>query len=339
MAEHLVSVVMPTLNEEASVAAAVASVLKQQGVDIEVLVVDGCSHDETPAMVQALADADPRVRLLHNPRVTIPSALNIGLAAARGDYIARVDAHAEITADYLARAVRRMSADPGLVAVGGLRRGIATTPTGAAVALALSSRFGVGDSINHYATSYQETDHASFGVYRIENARTVGGWDPTLPVNEDVDFDFRLLAAGGRIGFDPAMVILWQVRPTIGSFFRQYRRYGRGKAGMVRKNGRGAVRARHLAAPTAVAGTVAVAALAVRNRWALTLLAPYAAGVSAASVAAWRSRPRDTSQPTARRTALPAAFAAMHYGWGIGFLEGLLLEKGPALASAGTSAP
>lgn len=332
MPDPLISVVMPTLNEEASVAAAVASVLAQRDVDVEVLVVDGASTDRTCDIVRELGATQPRVRLLHNPQRTIPAALNVGLAAARGAFLARVDAHATVSPDYLARAVARMATDPGLVAVGGIRRGVATTPTGAAVALALSSRFGVGDSINHYATTYQETDHASFGVYRIDAARAVGGWDPALPVNEDVDFDYRLLRRGGRIGFDPAMEIWWQVRPTIGSFFAQYRRYGRGKAGMARKNGPSAVRMRHLAAPTAVVGTAAVAALTLKTRWGPALLTPYAVGVAAASAAAWRHRPLDGMPP--RAAALPAAFAAMHYGWGLGFLEGLVLRRDPALASA-----
>jgi cellulose synthase/poly-beta-1,6-N-acetylglucosamine synthase-like glycosyltransferase len=320
---------MPVLNEEDSVVAAVNSVLAQVGCEPEVLVVDGRSADGTRARVQSLIESGAPVRLLDNPDVIIPTALNVALRASRTEFVARVDGHAEISADYLVRAIGHLVEDPGLAGVGGRRRGVARTPVGRAIAAVMSSPFGVGNSINHYATTYQLTDHASFGVYRTEAARRVEGWDPTLPVNEDVDFDHRLAQAGYRIAYDPAMVIDWHVREDLVSLFRQYRRYGRGKAAMVRKNGRRAVRLRHLA-PPALVGLTAIS-------WLLSPLLPAALGflclylfgsVVIGTATWWRTERRETSL-----LAIPAAFAATHYGWGLGFLEGLLLGRTPALAS------
>lgn len=318
MSEPFVSVIMPALNEEKSVESAVRSVLRQQGVRLEVLVVNGLSTDRTADIVRSLAGEDDRVRLLDNPQSIIPTGLNVGLHEARGTYIARVDCHATVSPDYLRRGAERLAADPGLAAVGGLRRGVSPTRAGRSVALALSSRFGVGNSINHYATEYQETDHASFGVYRADLARAIGGWDASLLVNEDADFDYRLRERGARIGFDPEMIIDWQVRDSVGGLFRQYRRYGRGKAAMVRKNGPSAVRLRHLAAPAAVVGTGTLAVVGVARPVALLGMLPYAGALSYASYLAWRRRPQseDVSVP-----AIPASFVAMHGGWGLGFLE------------------
>ncbi|MDO5628712.1 MAG: glycosyltransferase family 2 protein [Mobilicoccus sp.] len=340
-----VSVLMPVLNEEAGVAGAIASALAQSdhGVDVEVLVMNGPSVDATATIVAGLAAGDPRVRLLDNPVGTIPAALNIGLAAARGEFVARIDGHASVSSDYIARGVEHLRRDGGLAAVGGIRHGVASTSSGRAVALALSSPFGVGNSINHFGAEFCETDHASFGVYRTQVARDVGGWDEGLLVNEDVDFDHRILAAGHRIAFDPQMHIYWHVRESVADLFRQYRRYGRGKAAMVRKNGREAVRARHLAAPVAVAGTAGLAVVATRfPRLAAAAYAPYLLGVSAASVHAWRGRGEAASDPSTPATSstdvdptsLPGAFMAMHYGWGLGFLEGYVLKKAPAQSSA-----
>ena len=194
----------------------------------------------------------------------------------------------------------------------------------------MSSRFGVGNSINHYATEYQLTDHASFGVYRRAAAIEVGGWDETLPVNEDVDFDHRLALAGHRIAYDPEMVIHWHVRETVGALFRQYRRYGRGKAAMVRKNGREAVRLRHLA-PPALVGLTSLTFL-VSPVWpaSLVFLGLYLAGAVVIGAVTWRGLDdrRNTSL-----IAMPGAFVATHFGWGLGFLEGLLLGRTPAVAS------
>lgn len=336
-----VSVLMPVLDEERTVAAAISSVLRQTCTGLEVLVVDGRSTDGTVAVVRQLAQADPRVRLLDNPRRTIPHALNVGLSAARGGYVARVDAHARISDDYLARGVAELEAHPDVAGVGGRRVGVASTPTGLAIAAALSSPYGVGDSINHYAREEQDTDHASFGVYRASVLRAVDGWDPRLPVNEDVDLDHRILAAGHRIRLDPDMVIWWQVRESLRDFGRQYRRYGRGKAAMVRKNGRSAVRVRHLAAPgllVLLTGAVAAAASG-RPRAGATLVMPYAAVVAAGTVRGTvRDRRAARARPPGRVGTFPAALAGalvtMHTSWGLGFLEGTLLRLPPDTSSA-----
>jgi succinoglycan biosynthesis protein ExoA len=168
-----VSVVMPVRNEERSVAGAITSVLSQSEADLELLVVDGDSTDATLREVERIAAVEPRVRILHNPQRTIPHALNLGLAAARGRYLARVDAHAAVNDTYLERGVTTLDADPAVAAVGGRRIGVAATASGVAAATALSSKFGVGDSINHYALTAQDTDHASFGVFRVDVLRAV----------------------------------------------------------------------------------------------------------------------------------------------------------------------
>jgi succinoglycan biosynthesis protein ExoA len=328
-----VSVLMPVRNEERSVAGAIRSVLEQSLQDLEVLVVDGQSDDGTVAAVQLVAASDPRVRLLHNPDRTIPQALNIGLRAAAARYVARVDAHASISATYLERGAAELDAQPGVAAVGGRRFGIGEGPTGRAVAAALSSPFGVGNSINHYAGAAQDTDHASFGVFRTDVVRSIGGWDEHLLVNEDVDLDHRIGLAGFRIRYDPQMEIYWQVRRSVRDLGRQYRRYGRGKAAMVRKNGRSAVRVRHLAAPALITwlGAAAVTALSGHPKVGAAMVAPYAAGLVGASAITVR---KGHGQTDLRPLPLIGAFGAMHLGWGLGFLEGYLLGLTPAAASS-----
>ena len=321
---------MPTLNESSTVVAAVQSVLDQSFHDTEVLVVDGLSEDGCADRVRELAAREPRVRLLENPERLIPHALNVGLAQARARYVARVDAHATISGTYLERGVAALEADPDVAAVGGRRVGVARTRTGRAIAAALSSSFGVGDSINHYATEAQDTDHASFGVFRAEAVRSVGGWDESLAVNEDVDLDHRLQACGHRIRFDPEMVINWRVRETLRDFGRQYRRYGRGKAAMVRKNGVRAVRPRHTAAPGLVLmlGSAAVAGVSGRARAATALAVPYPAALALA--VAWTTK-SDTRHLSPLR--LAGAFATMHLAWGFGFLEGMTTRAAPTASS------
>ena len=328
LAGSLVSVVMPARNEERGIVGAIESVLAQSHQNVELLVVDGMSTDRTAALVAEVAERDPRVRLLQNPSQRIPNALNIALREARGEFVARVDAHAGVSLDYLERGLQELR-DPQVASVGGIRIGVAGSPTGRAVAAALSSKFGVGGSVNHYGTEAQDTDHSSFGVYRRAVLEQVQGWDESLAVNEDVDLDFRILQQGHRIRFDPAMEIHWQVRETLGDFARQYRRYGRGKALMVRKNGPSAVRPRHLAAPALIVWLASAAGLAVAGRPvpAAALLGTYGAVIC---VGGWEAT-RGTPGVSKARTA--AALATMHSAWGLGFWEGLLFKAEPAAGS------
>jgi cellulose synthase/poly-beta-1,6-N-acetylglucosamine synthase-like glycosyltransferase len=335
---------MPVRNEERSVAGAIRSVLAQSFQELEVLVLDGQSGDGTVAAVTAVAAEDDRVRLLANPQRTIPHALNLGLAAARGRYVARVDAHAAVSSTYLERGVAELDGDEQVAAVGGRRFGVGEGRTGRAIAAALSSPFGVGNSINHYAEEAQDTDHASFGVFRASVVRSIGGWDEGLLVNEDVDLDHRILQQGYRIRYDPKMEIYWQVRRTVRDLGRQYRRYGRGKAAMVRKNGRSAVRVRHLAAPGLVGwlGGAAVAAVSGHPKVAAGMVAPYGAALLAATAHTMHkgAEPLPSAVPAAvvpeRPGPLPllGAFGAMHLGWGLGFLEGYVLGLPPAESSS-----
>lgn len=329
-----VSVLIPALNEESTIERAIESALSQRDVEVEVIVANGMSVDRTKERALAMSAKYPgQIKVLDNPHSSIPSGLNLALAVADGEFVARIDAHSVARPDYLARGVARLRSDDRLAGVGGMRRGVSDTSTGRAVALALSSRFGVGNSVNHYGTRYQLTDHASHGVYRSTSAREIGGWDEELLVNEDVDFDLRLIASGHTIAYDPAMVFDWKVRDTPAALARQYRRYGRGKAKMVRKNGPSAMRARHLAAPMLVVGSVMAIPAVARSPKAALVFAPYVGGLLAASVRAWQRR---TPGQAVSPGALPGSFVAMHYGWGLGFLEGLLSSAEPASAS-GTS--
>lgn len=313
-----VSVVVPARNEEQHIEECLRSVLAQDHRDLEVLVVDGCSTDRTRAIVADLAVEDPRVRLIDNPRVTIPAALNVGLAAATGRWLVRVDAHSTVPPDYVRRAVGWLATGEW-AGVGGRKNGQGETPAGRAIAVALGSRFGVGNSAYHHVTELQETDHVPFGAYPVDVARGMRGWDENLPANEDFEFDHRIRESGGRLLLDPEMVVSWRSRQSLRDLFGQYHRYGRSKVAVALLHP-SSVRLRHLAPPVLVVWLGVAAAVSVRRpAVSAAMVAPYALGVSVAALDAARELP----EPSDRRW-LPAAFATMHVSWGLGFWSGVV---------------
>ena len=88
-----VSFLIAAYDAAATIEAAIGSALAQQGVSVEVIVVDDCSRDDTARRVAALAAGDPRVVLLAQAENAGPAAArNRALAAARGDWVAILDA-------------------------------------------------------------------------------------------------------------------------------------------------------------------------------------------------------------------------------------------------------
>ncbi len=311
-----VSVIVPARNEVSTIDDCLDAVLGQDGVDLEVVVVDNGSSDGTREKLAARAQADPRLVVVDNPVPSIPRSLNTALAVARGRWLVRVDAHSVIPAGYVARAVTRLE-EGRWAGIGGRKTAVARTPTGRAIAAVLNSRLAVGGSIYHYATTESVVDHIPFGAYPTALVRELGGWDESIPTNEDFEFDQRV-RRHGELLLDPGLQIAWNSRETVGDLFRQYVRYGRGKP-LVASRHPGSTRLRHLAPPVLVAG-LGLATLG-------SLRFPRACGAAVASygaaVAVVGSVIARDAGPGADRRAIPAALAAMQVGWGLGFWQGV----------------
>jgi hypothetical protein len=114
----LISVVMPVYNAARWLDVALASIAAQTCTDYELIAVDDGSTDASLQMLQRYGARDPRLRLVSRPNTGIVRALNDGLDAARGQFVARMDADDEAAPDRFALQLQRMRADAGLVALG-----------------------------------------------------------------------------------------------------------------------------------------------------------------------------------------------------------------------------
>lgn len=101
-----VSVIIPAYNAAAYLGGALASVQQQALTDLEILVVDDGSLDETRSVASAFAEEDPRIRVIAAERNGGPAAArNLGLARAKGEWIALLDADDAFEPDRLARLI------------------------------------------------------------------------------------------------------------------------------------------------------------------------------------------------------------------------------------------
>jgi succinoglycan biosynthesis protein ExoA len=312
-----VSVLTPVLDEEAYVADA-AQTMQAQRFDgsVEFLFIDGRSTDRTVAILEALAAEDPRIRVLENPARITPVALNIGLEAARGEVIARMDAHTHYPPEYLARGVERLR-QGGATHVSGPQIARGRGKWSRRVALALSTRLGTGGAdFRRTGQGEIEVDSGFTGMWLRSTLEDEEGWDEGWWNDQDTELAARIRAGGGRIVCLPEMAADYIPRESLRALARQYWRYGFYRAKTSGRHPR-SMRRSHLLAPGLVAALVL--GLVLRGRAALLPRAGVVAwlvgvlGVSASQAAPGRR---------GDAAALPLIFATMHISWGLGFWAG-----------------
>lgn len=320
-----VSVLIPILDEEQHLREVVARMQAQdfEG-EVEFLFVDGGSTDASRAILAELAAADPRIRVLENPRRRTPFALNLGLAAARGEFIARMDGHSRYPPQYLRLGVERLRRG-GATHVSGPQLAVGDgRPWSDRVALALSTSLGTGGaSFRSGGDAEFEVDTGFTGIWRRDVLRRAGGWDEAWLTDQDCELAFRMheTEPGAHVCV-PAMAAEYLPRDSLASLRRQYWQYGLHKVKTFRRHP-GAMRPSHLL-PPAVAVTVAAAPV---SRLARAGLAVYGAALVTTAVRA-DARPADAAT-------LPLVYATMHLAYGFGLIAGARRDGVPTRAIAG----
>ena len=319
-----VSVVMPVLNEERHLEAAIRRVLDQDYPgELEVIIAVGPSSDRTREIAAALSAVDRRIRVVDNPAARTPTALNLGIAESQHEIIVRVDGHGELTDGYIWRAVELLD-ETGAANVGGVMDAQGTTPFEEAVATAYTTRLGLGGSAFHLADSpAAEAETVFLGVYRKEALVAVGGFDESMRRAQDWELNYRLRASGHKIWFSPELRVTYRPRSTLRALAKQMYETGTWRREVVRRYPETAT-ARYLAPPLtllcvltgSVAGLLGVIVDSRLLRVGFLAPAGYLALVIGGSLV--------TARPTsaAARLRLPLVLAATHLAWGAGFLVG-----------------
>ena len=319
-----VSVVVPILNEERHLTAAVRRILAQDYPgELQVILSIGPSSDRTEEIGAGLAKADQRVQVVENPTGKTPSALNLGIAAAKYDIVVRVDGHGELTDGYIKRAVELLQ-ETGAANVGGVMDAQGQSPFEEAVAYAYTSRLGLGGSKFHLEESPAgPADTVYLGVFRKQALLDAGGFDDSMHRAQDWELNYRLRQRGELIWFSPELKVTYRPRSTFKALASQYFLTGKWRREVVRRHPDTAG-PRYLAPPLTVlaigAGTTGGLLGLLLDKMILKIgwLAPlgYALLIMAGSLTAKEISPQ-------ARLRLPLVLTVMHLCWGWGFLVGL----------------
>ncbi len=229
---YFVSVITPARNEERYIGTMLNDFLHQDYPSHlrELIVVDGNSEDNTKSIVQEFARLHPElnISLLDNPQRLVAPGYNLGLRAARGQILCRVDAHASIPPDYLRIGVQLLQehAPEGVGCVGGLTQTVGSGFWGRAFSAVLNSPFGVGNAKFRYANKPGYVDTIAFYLFWRRILDEVGFYREDLVRSEDLEFNVRIRRRGWKFFLYPELKTTTQARATIGGFLNQAFRNG-----------------------------------------------------------------------------------------------------------------
>ena len=238
MSRPSVCIILPVLDEYDAIDDCLSSLHAQDYEGpIEVVVADGGSTDGTLDRLRAWAERWSAVHILDNPDRVQSAGLWRAASSSSADILIRADAHTTYAPDYVRRSVELL-AGTDAVAVGGPLRPVLGSGFARAVGMAMSHPLGVGPARFHSGNAAGPVDTVYLGAFRREDFIAIGGMR-TLPgrVAEEADLYFRWRSQGRSVWLDPAIRSSYTPRSTPGALWRQFYRYGLGKADMLIVNG------------------------------------------------------------------------------------------------------
>jgi glycosyltransferase involved in cell wall biosynthesis len=307
-----ISIILPLLNEADHLEESIHSILSQDYLgEIEIILAIGPSHDETEKIAQQLAHKDSRIIIVANPSGRTASALNLAVAASHYSIIVRVDGHSQIPNNYLTL-VSSILQETGAVNVGGVMDAQGRTLFERGVARAMKSALGVGASRFHTGGAAGEVDTVYLGAFRKEALLAAGGFDERFTRAQDWELNFRLRSAGGKIYFDPRLVVTYRPRSSVLALAKQYFNYGRWRR-VVSRTHQGTINYRYLAPPVAVLGSSL--SILMSLFFSTIFIIPVAIYLTFILLASFR-----IARSIGEIICMPLILLTMHISWGIGFI-------------------
>jgi poly-beta-1,6-N-acetyl-D-glucosamine synthase len=232
-----ISVLIPAYNEAVDIGNAVRAALQLDYHDLEVLVLDDGSTDDTAERAADAGGGDPRLRVLRD-EVNKGKAerLNSGAREARGTYLMVQDADATVHPLAARVLVARLEEAPHLAAVAGDAR---VTNRGSLFAALQTLEFAAVIGLIRRTQALTATVGVVAGIiglFRREALVGVGGYDARM-ATEDIELTYRLLLGGWETTYEPRALVGMQVPTSMRALWHQRRRWARGQGEVLHAHG------------------------------------------------------------------------------------------------------
>ena len=317
-----VSVVIPCRNEEKNIEACIHAIYSNtfcDNNDVEVLIIDGKSTDNTIKILEQLKITHPRIKIIENIKQVTPVAFNLGVKNANGDYIQIIGARQIISDNYLEKAVSFLENNPDVWCIGGAVENIYENTTSEIISKAMDSPFGVGGGNFRILKKSTYVDTVGTPMYPKWVFDKIGYFDEALVRNQDDEFNYRVTSNGGKIYLNTEISIKYQVRAKYNKLYRQYYQYGYWKVYVNKKVGT-ITSIRQLAPAILVSLIIFGAPIALLNLM-LSILYLFGIMVYLSGAIYFSTR---KAKDVAEFFLIIYTFFILHFSYGLGYIKGII---------------
>lgn len=310
----VVSIIIPVYNEEHTIGVCLDSLLALDypKEKMEIIIVDDGSTDSTTTILEEYP-----VLLLKSSHQGPSVARNLGIASARGDYIAFTDADCIVESNWLVELLKGFADSVLCAGVGGSQ---ISAPDDSYLAKRIQNLLELLGFLGGYVKNYEKVTtvehNASCNViYKADILKKSGGFLPGLFPGEDVELDYRIRKMGYSLRFQPTAVVSHYRPKNVFSFFRMIYNYGKGSGGFLFVR-HGIVRSLQLLFPLFLILLIIELILMSQNLFLFTIFHLIMLSIGCAMIY-WKTR-------TIRGTAVVLLLFLMTIiSWNLGFLRGL----------------
>ncbi len=222
----LVTIIIPAFNEEKVLIPAIESVLKIDYPNLEILVVDDGSTDNTFAVAKTM-EKHQQVRVIHQSNAGKSNALNYGISQAVGDYYVCMDADSVLSENLLLEAIPYFERDPNLAAVAG---SVEVGNSRNILTAFQKLEYIIGLNFHKKAQSFLNMVTivpGPIGVFDRRKVYGIGGYSSDT-FAEDSDLSMRLLMEGYNIKYCDKISAVTEAPDEINALITQRYRWSRG---------------------------------------------------------------------------------------------------------------
>ena len=225
-----VSIIIPIFNEERYISKCLESIVSQDFPieNLEILLVDGKSTDNTKKIIESYMQNYPVIRILCNPDRITPKSMNIGIKAAKGKFIIVTSAHAKLMHNYVSKCIETFNS----IDADNVGGNIITQPgksalIAEAISFATSNIFGVGNSKFRISNKAGYVDTVAFGAFKKKVFNKIGLFNERLIRNQDIEFNSRIIKNDGKIYLNPEIKSYYYNRSNVHELCKQNFQNGR----------------------------------------------------------------------------------------------------------------
>lgn len=234
---NTVSIIVPCYNEAKYIKSFLDNLKSQNSANNigEIIIADGMSDDGTRTILFEQSKESKLIRVVDNKSRFVSHGLNLAIKEAKGEIIIRMDMHTIYAKNYIEMCIKTLKYT-GAQNVGGPARTTATSYIQRANGLAYSSKFSVGGARFHFDDYEGFVDTVTYGCWWKATLLNIGLFDEKLIRNQDDELNYRIIKSGGKIWQSPQIKSWYFPRDTLRGIFKQYMQYGYWKVEILKKH-------------------------------------------------------------------------------------------------------